>query len=202
MGDLLDELNAEIAAAPKQAIAKVSYTHDGMIDTIIANPMISQGQLAAHYGYSQSWICQVMASDAFQARMATRREEVLDPVIRASVEERFKALVIRSQEILLEKLALPAQQVPDNLVLRTVEVASRALGYGAKQEAQPPAPTYDRLDQLGDRLINLLDKQRSVINGQAVEAQVTYPQGGPESGPALSPAGADASDGKQSDSAA
>jgi len=196
MDDVLAELDRELAGRPKQAIAKVSYTHEGMIDIIVANPMISQGELAAHFGYTPAWICQVIASDAFQSRLALRREEILDPTIKATVEERFKALVIRSLEILQQKLSLPANQIPDNLALRTVELSSRALGYGAKQDPQPPAPTYDRLEQLGDRLVDLLDKRRSIFNGQAevVEAQISTPK---ESGSPLGAAGATTTDGRQ-----
>lgn len=152
-----------------QAIAKISYTHDGMIDMLVANPMISQGELAARFGYSPSWICQIIASDAFQSRLAARREEIIDPIIKASMEERFKALVIRSVQILQEKLSLPTHQIPDNLVLKTAELASKALGFGARIDPPPPVPAYDRLEQLGDRLVNLLDTRRSVINGQAKE---------------------------------
>lgn len=169
MGDP-DQMLNELASVQGGAIAKISYTHDGMIDLIVANPMISQGELAAHFGYSPAWISRVIASDAFQSRLALRREEVLDPTIKATIEERFKALVLRSLDILQEKLSQPAGLIPDNLALRTTELASKALGYGAKQDPQTPAPTYDRLEQLGERLVGLLDKQkRSVLDGQAEE---------------------------------
>ncbi len=35
------------------AIKKVSYTHDTMIDLILGNPGISQTAIAAHFGYSR-----------------------------------------------------------------------------------------------------------------------------------------------------
>jgi hypothetical protein len=160
----------------RQAIGKVSYTHDAMIDLIVANPAISQGQLAAAFGYTPAWVCQVIASDAFQSRLAARRDELVDPTIKATIEDRFKALVLRSMEVLQEKLNAPSSVIPDNLALRTVELTTRALGYGAKIDPQPPAPTYDRLEHLGNRLVNLLDKQRSVINGQAKEIVDVSPE--------------------------
>ena len=111
-------------------IQKVSYTHDGMIDLIVAQPMISQGQLAAHFGYTQSWICQIMQSDAFQDRLEARRKELVSPMIVRSIEERFKGLVVRGQEILQEKLDAP--NPPTELALKVVEAGARALGYGAR----------------------------------------------------------------------
>ena len=40
-------------ASAANSIARVKYSHDAMIDLIIANPMIPQGQIAQHFGYTQ-----------------------------------------------------------------------------------------------------------------------------------------------------
>ena len=50
---------------------KIRYTHTDMIDHIIANPWVSQNDLAARYGYTPAWVSNIMASDAWQAAMAT-----------------------------------------------------------------------------------------------------------------------------------
>lgn len=118
--------------APQGAIKKISYTHDSMIDFIIANPWVNQGDIAKHYGYTQGWVSQVFASDAFQHRLAERKEELVDPVLRASIEEKFKALVNRSFAVLMGKLEKPDGQVSDETALRAMEIASKALGYGAR----------------------------------------------------------------------
>ena len=98
---LLAELDPQLVSAEthdkwpsgaNRGVARVSYTHDAMIDAIIHNPTISQNQLAAHFGYTPGWVSQIIASDAFQARLAERTGELVDPTIRASVEDRFKAL--------------------------------------------------------------------------------------------------------------
>jgi DNA-binding MarR family transcriptional regulator len=169
--DELDNLMQSVAPAPVASggIAKVRYTHDGMIDLIITNPGISQGQLAAHFGYSQSWISQIISSDAFQSRLAERKEELVDPTIRATIEEQFKGLVARSLEILREKLNRPAASIPDNLALRTLELSARAAGYGAR-DMVPPVPTQEmhlHLNVLGERLTELLRaKKVEAIEGE------------------------------------
>ena len=162
------------ALLPKQAIQKVTYTHEGMIDLMVSNPWISQGELAAHFGYSPSWVSQVIASDAFQMKMAERRDEIIDPAIKATMEERFKAIVLQSMEILKEKLSVPAHQVPNNLVLGTMEMASRALGYGARAglESPPAAPSPDRLDILAGRLTTLLTQKREGVIIDAQDAEI------------------------------
>lgn len=115
---------------PRNAIQKVHYSHDAMIDLIIESPWVSQNELAAHFGYTAGWVSQVIAADAFQARLAERKNELVDPAIRATIEERFKALVIQSFEVLKRKLEAP--RVSDELALGAMNGAAKALGYGAR----------------------------------------------------------------------
>lgn len=162
---LLEAARTKSEAQPKQAIAKVSYNHAAMIDLIIANPAVSQNQLAAHFGVTPSWISQVIVSDAFQNALAKRREEVVDPVLMSTVEENFKSLVSRSLDILHQKLNRPALEIPDNLALRALEIGSRAAGYGAKDpNASPvggtPAEVHIHLEQLGGGLVALLQRKK------------------------------------------
>lgn len=112
------------------AIQKVRYTHDAMIDMIVGNPWVSQGELARTFGFTEGWVSQVIASDAFQARLAERRAEIIDPTLRATIEEKFKGLIERSYRVLMRKLE--ADKVSDETALKTLEIASRAAGYGAK----------------------------------------------------------------------
>lgn len=114
------------------AIQKIRYTHDAMIDKIIADPWVAQGALAAMFGYTEGWVSQVIASDAFQARLAARKSELVDPYIKATLEERFKGLAIQSLDKLRQKLEQPASKISDETLLRAVEISSKALGYGAK----------------------------------------------------------------------
>src|SRR5206468_207447 len=41
---------------PKGGPVKLNYTHEDCIDAILANPAITQTELATRYGYTQSWI--------------------------------------------------------------------------------------------------------------------------------------------------
>lgn len=111
---------------------KLNYTHEDCIDAILANPTISQNELATRYGYTQSWISLIINSDAFQAALAKRRDEVLSPELKATVEERFRALITESQRVLLE--SLHSKTCPPNLALGTLQVASKAMGYGAREQ--------------------------------------------------------------------
>lgn len=112
-------------------LAKIRYTHVDIIDFIIANPGISQNQIAARYGYTPAWVSNIMASDAWQAAMAARREEIVDPELRATMDERFRGMTILSLRRLQERLEAP--QVSDQVILRAVELGAKACGVGGNR---------------------------------------------------------------------
>lgn len=153
---------------PGGQLDKIRYTHEDMIDFIIANPGCSQGDLAIRYGYTQSWVSLVMSSDAWKSAMAKRREDLVDPTLLATVQERFAAMTERSLARLMEKLEAP--QVSDNVVLKAVELGAKAMGVGGNAVSQP-APAADHLAQLANRLIDLQSNVRAnhgvTIDGQA-----------------------------------
>lgn len=113
------------------AIATVKYSHDAMIDMIIANPAVKQGEIAKMFGYTEAWVSRIMNSDAFQGRLAERRKELIDPTIVATVDEKLRALASKSLDVVLDKLSLI--QDP-NLAMKAVEITTKALGYGARQQ--------------------------------------------------------------------
>src|SRR5690242_5806446 len=161
---LLDQLLVEPERSlPKPPIAKINYSHDGMIDLIIANPGISQNQIAATFGYTAAWVSRVACSDAFQARLAERRRELIDPAIIETAESRIKALFMRSMEILEEKLEGPSNTIPDNLALRTAELAARAAGYGARDIVVQTSPkeVHNHLHVMAGNLTALLREKRA-----------------------------------------
>ena len=117
------------ATGQEHGIVKVRYTHDAMIDLILAKPQISQNELGAAFGYSIGWVSRVMGSDAFQARLAERKAEVVNPEIRATFEERLKGLANQSLDVIQRKL--DATQSPD-LAVKALELSTKALGFGAR----------------------------------------------------------------------
>ncbi len=142
-------------SVPSVRPPKIRYTHEAMADLILENPWISQNQLAAHFGYSPAWISTVITSDGFQAFLAARKAELVDPELRLTLEERFRALTTQSLKVLQEKLARPADQVSDQLVLRAAELGAKSLGIGA--HAPPPSPPNpaEYLPAVAERLMRL-----------------------------------------------
>jgi hypothetical protein len=111
------------------ALGRVHYHHDAMIDLILAVPGISQGEIAKQFGHTQAWVSRIFCSDAFQARLAERKTELLDPTIIASLEERMRGVTMQSLDILAAKLE--ATQSAE-MALQTLGVTTKALGFGAR----------------------------------------------------------------------
>ena len=188
--DLVEELSSTAERTyPYQegrAIQKVRYSHDAMIDAILADPSISQMRLAQMFGYTAGWVSLVMSSNAFRERYIARRAELVDPRITATMEERFQAITARSLEVLQEKLSAPASVVPDALALKAAELGAKALGLGGNAPPPPVIVAPDYLDRLASRLVAL--KRRTYNPGEVVDVQSSEVVQGPvEDGNELQP---------------
>jgi uncharacterized protein (DUF3084 family) len=122
---------AGTATGNAHGITKVRYTHDAMIDIILAQPAISQGSLAVMFGFSEGWVSRVMGSDAFQARLAERKEEIVNPEILQTFEQRLQGLANQSLQVIQKKL--DATGNPD-LAVKALELSTKALGMGARPQ--------------------------------------------------------------------
>lgn len=135
---LTHEKYAGIAAAKGYAqgedfsgrrLQRVHYSHEAMIDVMIAEPTITQGELAKRFGRTQSWISIVIGSDAFQAALAKRRDDLTDPFLIATIEERFRGLAQQSLQVIARKLE---ETQNADLALKALDISSKALGFGAR----------------------------------------------------------------------
>jgi len=110
-------------------LVRTHYTHDAMIDVIIAEPAITQRELAAKFERSENWISRIMGSDAFQGALAKRREELTDPFLVATIEERFRGLAMQSLDVIAENLEKTRSA---DVAMKALDISSKALGFGAR----------------------------------------------------------------------
>jgi hypothetical protein len=153
-----DTLLQEFLEAPTEArgarpqLAKIRYTHEDCVNCILANPGISQNELATRYGYSPAWMSVMINTDVFQGRLAARRSELIDPILQATLNERFKALTVRSLTVLQEKLERDSSMVPDRLALDAAALGAKALGLGGNAPQQVLVASEERIASLAHRL--------------------------------------------------
>jgi len=140
---------------------------------LLTNPEVTHRELAQMFGFaSRPWVSEIIASEVFQAELARRRRELMQPI-----EERLRTLLSRSLEVMQAKLDRPAEAVPDPVALRAFEVSAKALGYGAG--GSPPAPKAEvnvvaHLEELARNLEPLMRRREAKLNA-TVEGEVVAP---------------------------
>lgn len=176
------EAAALAVALPTTRQACHFYTHDALIDLMIARPGLYRHELAAHFGRTTVWLKLVMGSDAFRAKYHARVGQVVDPLLEDQVKARFDTMLTRSLEVLQQKLEKPADQVSDGLVLKALELGAKAAavgGFGAGLVPPPPAnDAEERLKRLAANLTGI-GKQLAgeIIDVQVKEAPALGPEG-------------------------
>lgn len=140
-------------------LRNLNFTHDAIVDLILAEPAIEKQEIASRFGYSIKYVSIVTSSDAFRERLAQRKAQLVDPLIAASINDRMRALTERSLEVLLDKVNQPSSTVDASLALQAAQLGAKGLnigGFASKMIAPPPAPADDRLDRLAARLTSLM----------------------------------------------
>lgn len=118
-----------LALAPE----KMRPWHQQVADMWIDDPRLSQGEIARRMGRTEGWLSVIVNCDAFQEYLAVRKEELLDPILKASVEERFRAIANVAADKFMERMQLGA--VSNRELLSAMDVTAKGLGMGpaAKQ---------------------------------------------------------------------
>lgn len=155
---------------------KMAYSHQALVDLIIANPTATNRELGAHFGYTAHWVGRLKSSGMFREMLAKRRSEVVDPVLAATVEEGFDMVVARSVEVLMDKLSKDSDDVPADLVLAAAQLGAKARGiggFGAKVAPPPATPPQGYLEEMASRLRSL---NRTAGSQEIVDVQAKVPQ--------------------------
>lgn len=178
-----------VLVLPSTRITGKMLSYDQLVDELLMSPPgETQRAMAKRLGYSESWLSRIIASDAFQSRLAERIEKDVEPERRemmrlrfASIEEEARGVLLTSLKKLAVRLEDPAG-VPDELVLRSAAVTSKLLGYGARQDAPPQkVEMHVHLEQLAANVRNL-NKAPSHIEGTFTALPAGVDGEGPSSG--------------------
>lgn len=155
--DMHDEETAPVAVPLPAGSRTAIYSPEAMVQCMIDHPTWGHVELASFFGRLPSWTSAVLASDAFQKALDSRRHEVADPSLSATMDERFKALAIQASTVLAKKLDSPG--VSDLVVLKAMELGIKATGAGQQKEApQLPAP-QNSSQSVAEKLLAAMDKR-------------------------------------------
>lgn len=160
----MSELTRSLAPDPKRP------WHEAVIDMWLVDPTLQQGEIARALGKTQAWVSILVNSDAFRAKYAARKAELVDPYISEGAETRLKAVVNEAANELVKRLTLAPGGMSVRELTSVVGVASKALGMGVAQQGPavqqtlyvipaPAAPT------------NVAEWQQRVVDANVVEAK-------------------------------
>lgn len=110
-----------------KAIVKIGFQHEPIVDAILARPRIEHKELAERFGYSAPWMSRLINSDAFQARLGERRQQLTDPALARRLNARLQGLTMQAVETLGRKLDATDSA---ELALQALGIASSALEKG------------------------------------------------------------------------
>lgn len=116
--------------------ARLRPWHEMVADMLIANPNLSQREIARKLDRSEAYLSIVINSDGFQNYLAGRKEEILDPILQATVEDRLSAVANRSMDEFLRRMDLAPGSISNDSLLRATEISTKGLGMGP-QSKQP-----------------------------------------------------------------
>jgi hypothetical protein len=160
-------------------VQKVSYTHDAMIDYIIANPSVTQRAIARHFGYTEAWVSQVFSSDSFKKKLADRKAELVDPIILDTLNAGFEAVCRQSLDVIQENLNTTRDP---KLALAALKVSATAMGFGARNPEQPAVNNW-----FATMIQNNGGHLSLIKNGAGAAPGSTPPQHPPLASPAPAP---------------
>lgn len=107
------------------------FWHNAILDLLMANPMISQGEIARQLGKAQSTISLIMSSDLFKDALAQRKQaqnEILDEEIR----HRLLKVTDKTLSAIEEKVDRGRDKLALNSLADLASMTLQSLGYGPK----------------------------------------------------------------------
>lgn len=174
-----DLLRSERAGPPSYSLRALGY--DELISILIANPFETHKAVAAKLGRTEQWLARIIASDAFQVRLAERVEKDVDPMLQAAVktafgeiEARAKATLSRCLQLMSDRLDRPDEEVSDQQLVKFTELAAKIAKVGEEAQA-PTVNLHLHLRQLGDNMVRILRSARADLEGEAHELTTDAP---------------------------
>lgn len=106
----------------------MSWWHESIIDYMLERPDSTLAEMAAHFGRTIAWLYTIRQSDAFQARLRTRRAEHA-AYINASQSTRLEALLEEVTEHLAQRIADDSGRISIGELRGVLDSLLRATGY-------------------------------------------------------------------------
>lgn len=137
-------------------VAKMRIPHHAIMDMMLANPFMSQAEIAQRSGYTANWISILVNSDSWKSELSKRRGELNETLaleIQTDVTANLRSLALgginKTKELIANSINLEQ-------VTSATESALKLLGYGEQKKPQDPSNVTYNIDarQMSPALIN------------------------------------------------
>lgn len=108
-------------------IQKVSIKHEEIMNFMLANPTRKLQDVARHFGITPAWLSCVIHSEAFQARLAERKDAIFNETV-LPLKEKMTVVAHQVLDTLVERVPTMSDKDLNNLADQTLE----KLGFGSK----------------------------------------------------------------------
>lgn len=108
----------------KRQISNIRSIHDQIIDYLIANPHVSNNDVAKEFGVTPQWLSTVKHSDAFQEVYQRRYKEVSNRFF-LNLHQKVTMLAETAVDILQDRLEADGMVLPSDFVKELAEMALR-----------------------------------------------------------------------------
>lgn len=107
-------------------------TLQGVVDVVITHPEFTPADIAQIFHRSERWAYTITNSKKFKTLLASRQNELLDPVVIQNVQERLEVLANRTMDLLHNKLS--EEDCDTATILKALEIVNRGLGLGGNNK--------------------------------------------------------------------
>lgn len=177
-GRTVIEVPTEARTAPETNLTllqdRPAVDYDELVQWLIAHPGATHAEIGMAYGRAAGWFSTVLVTEEFQSSLEPFKSSINNPAVTLSIEDRMRALVIRSVDVLQTKLSVAAPG--DALVLEAAKLGVRALGLGNRGPDGPQAAAPHSLESLADRLSSLVTSRQKGSSIGAVPQATEFVQ--------------------------
>lgn len=117
------------------AIKKLSWWHESIIDWMIMNPDATLGKCAETFNVTQPWLSRIVNSHLFKERFRERRARHSENVS-FTMAEKLESLAEAGLEAMIDRVISERDTMPIAELRSTSEMALATLGYVTKRAAQ------------------------------------------------------------------
>lgn len=114
-------------------IQEVRIRHEAIMDFMIANPTVKQGDIAAKFGLTEAWLSQVIHSDAFQLMLRDKQDKIFHHTV-LPLREKMTVAAHLGMDRLIERLP---QETELEVLRKTSEGLLDRLGFSPKGNLNP-----------------------------------------------------------------